>query len=303
MRIRQIKPGFWKNVGLGEVSRDARLLFAGLWSMADCAGRMPDQPKRIKVEIFPYDTDLSPDNIDAFLNELSQHEEKFIERYEVEGKRFIQVSKFSEHQHLMGNEAKAISTYPPPESNKQENSVKISTYSVPTNTPELRSNGSTEERTNGHVRVSECAFQKKALEYAQKCASNSPNFQNVSWIGPYLEIAFLETLGRYPNIDNQGILQCWRDACDASFDKSKGPNYLKTTFLNRIQEWKPGTTPAPEVLVAKADRLLSAKRIKHRWDPDQIIETSQIERGSLGDLWLNGDPLNESDYEPMEETA
>lgn len=172
MRIRQIKPEFWKHVGLGEISDLARLLFIGLWSMADCAGRVKDQAKLIKAELFTYSTQVDVDAIESMLDELASHEEEFIIRYEVDGKRYIQVSNFKSHQHLMGNEAKATSKYPvptntnkyvpiitkniepqnvSPESNDINEYVPVRTnpYPVPTSTTDirstvLRSNGSTD---------------------------------------------------------------------------------------------------------------------------------------------------------------
>ena len=40
MRIRTIKPEFWPSEKLAKASREARLLFVGLWSMADDSGRI-----------------------------------------------------------------------------------------------------------------------------------------------------------------------------------------------------------------------------------------------------------------------
>jgi hypothetical protein len=54
-RARNIKPGFFLNDELAECEPLARLLFAGLWCIADREGRLEDKPKRIKVEILPYD--------------------------------------------------------------------------------------------------------------------------------------------------------------------------------------------------------------------------------------------------------
>jgi hypothetical protein len=47
-RTRQIKPGFFKNDELAELPIEARLLFAGLWTIADREGRLEDRPKKIK---------------------------------------------------------------------------------------------------------------------------------------------------------------------------------------------------------------------------------------------------------------
>jgi hypothetical protein len=91
-RARNLKPGFFKNETLAECSPLARLLFAGLWCLADRAGRLEDRPKRIRAEILPYDDG----SVDDMLTEL--HEAGFILRYEVAGQQFIQVLNFAKHQ-------------------------------------------------------------------------------------------------------------------------------------------------------------------------------------------------------------
>lgn len=91
-RARNIKPGLYKNEDLAECSIWARFVFPGLWMLADRDGRMEDRPKRIKAELLPFDDA----NVDQLLNELARF--GFILRYEVEGERYIQVLKFSEHQ-------------------------------------------------------------------------------------------------------------------------------------------------------------------------------------------------------------
>ena len=105
-RARNIKPGFYKNEDLAECSAWARLIFPGLWMLADREGRMEDRPKRIKGELLPYDSI----DIDPLLDELAQW--GFILRYQVEGERFIQVLKFNEHQAPHVREA--ASTIPAP---------------------------------------------------------------------------------------------------------------------------------------------------------------------------------------------
>ena len=92
-RARNIKPGFFKNEDLAECSPWARLCFAGLWTLADRDGRLEDRPKRIKGELFAFDTV----DMDPLLGELEKH--GFIMRYEAEGMRVIQITKFDLHQH------------------------------------------------------------------------------------------------------------------------------------------------------------------------------------------------------------
>lgn len=105
-RSRNIKPGFFKNETLAECSPLARLLFAGLWCLADRADRLEDRPKRIRAEVLPYDDG----SVDEMLDEL--HQAGFILRYQVGEQRFIQVRNFCRHQNPHHREAE--STIPEP---------------------------------------------------------------------------------------------------------------------------------------------------------------------------------------------
>ncbi|QOY96356.1 hypothetical protein IM543_11350 [Massilia sp. UMI-21] len=91
-RARNIKPGFFTNEELVELPFSTRLLFIGLWTLADREGRLEDKPKRIKMNLFPADSV----DVDAALGELQAS--GFLKRYEVDGARFIQVLAFRKHQ-------------------------------------------------------------------------------------------------------------------------------------------------------------------------------------------------------------
>ena len=92
MRARNIKPGFFKNADLSEIQPLGRLLFIGLWCLADREGRLHDRPKQIKAEILPYD------EIDCnkLVNDLQS--KKFLERYERNGLKYILINNFNKHQ-------------------------------------------------------------------------------------------------------------------------------------------------------------------------------------------------------------
>lgn len=92
-RIRTIKPDFFSNEQLGQLSAEARLLFIGLWTLADREGRLEDRPIRIKAQLFPYDS--WP--VDGLLDSL--HDAELISRYEAEGKKCIQITNFVKHQY------------------------------------------------------------------------------------------------------------------------------------------------------------------------------------------------------------
>lgn len=91
-RSRNIKPGFFQNDFLAEVEPLGRLLFAGLWCVADRSGRLEDRPKRIKAAVLPYDDC----DVDVLLNELAAR--GFIVRYQMNSRRYIQVLNFNKHQ-------------------------------------------------------------------------------------------------------------------------------------------------------------------------------------------------------------
>lgn len=101
-RTRSIRPGFFLNEKLAEVNPLGRLLFAGLWTIADRRGRLEDRPRRIKAELLPYDDC----DIDDLLNQLSTG--GFIHRYIVNGERYIEIVNFEKHQHIPGSEAESI---------------------------------------------------------------------------------------------------------------------------------------------------------------------------------------------------
>jgi hypothetical protein len=108
-RARNIKPGFFTNDVLAEVDPLGRILFAGLWTIADREGRLEDRPKKIRAQILPYDDC----NCDALLQAL--HKYGFILRYEVDGNAYIQIVKWAEHQNPHIKEAE--STIPAPYKN------------------------------------------------------------------------------------------------------------------------------------------------------------------------------------------
>lgn len=107
MRARNIKPGLFKNDVLAEVEPLGRILFTGLWCMADREGRLEDRPRRIKAEILPYD-DCDVDHL------LQQLEERgFVHRYQVAGERYIVITGFTRHQRPHSSEVESV--IPPPD--------------------------------------------------------------------------------------------------------------------------------------------------------------------------------------------
>lgn len=115
MRSRNIKPGFYKNDLLAECDPLARILFTGLWCMADREGRLEYRPKKIKAELLPYDTC----NIEKLIKQLS--DKQFITIYSVNSNNYIEINSFIKHQtpHIK----EQASTIPAPDKNQTSTSV------------------------------------------------------------------------------------------------------------------------------------------------------------------------------------
>ena len=106
-RSRNIKPGFFTNDKLADIEPLGRIMFIGLWTIADREGRLEDRPRRIKAEVLPYDDA----DTESLLNQLVK--QGFIIRYEVDGERYIQVLQFNKHQNPHMKES--ASTIPAPD--------------------------------------------------------------------------------------------------------------------------------------------------------------------------------------------
>lgn len=97
-RARNVKPGLFSNELLVELPAFDRLMFIGLWCLADREGRLEDRVKRIKIELLPCDDY----DVDAGLNRLASA--GFISRYQVAGQSVIEIVNFQKHQSPHGSE-------------------------------------------------------------------------------------------------------------------------------------------------------------------------------------------------------
>ncbi len=103
MRIRTIKPDFWLHEDLAATTPLHRLLFIGLWQMADKEGRLEFRPLRIRAALFPYE----PVEVGVLIEELAVA--GFLQIYG-EHREFLFIPGFKEHQRPHPKEP--ISTLP-----------------------------------------------------------------------------------------------------------------------------------------------------------------------------------------------
>jgi uncharacterized phage protein (TIGR02220 family) len=97
MRIRTIKPEFWESESLGRVSREARLLFIGLFSCCDDSGRTRASSRLLASRLYPYDEDAGR-FLERWLAELEA--QGCIRRYTVDGDSYLDIPKWLSHQKI-----------------------------------------------------------------------------------------------------------------------------------------------------------------------------------------------------------
>lgn len=116
-RIRSVKPEFWEDQELAErVSRDARLLYIGLWNLADEHGRLRGAPVFIHGRVFPYEPDLTVADVSELLEELARAGK--VVKYRAAGGDYLFLPNLDKHQRLESE--KVASRLPDPEADDSE---------------------------------------------------------------------------------------------------------------------------------------------------------------------------------------
>ena len=111
MRIRSIKPEFWRSEDIAKLDWHDRLLFIGLWSYVDDNGVGRDNAAIITAELFALDGEFSEDSLNPhdILSESSVRVHEGLKalcsggqivRYQVAGKPYLHVVQWSKHQKI-----------------------------------------------------------------------------------------------------------------------------------------------------------------------------------------------------------
>lgn len=106
-RQRMLSPKFFTDARICMLPPLTRILFQGLWGEADREGRLVDSPVDLKIRILPMDAA----EVESMLAELDRV--GLIQRYEVDGRRYVWVCNFAKNQHPHHLEAKSTLPAPP----------------------------------------------------------------------------------------------------------------------------------------------------------------------------------------------
>lgn len=107
MKIRSLRPEFFADGRMAQLSPMARILYMGLWCIADDEGRGRFHPKSIEGEVFPHETV----DIRTLLTELIEMGR--IVTYDVGAESYFHIPKFTTYQHP--NRAFESRLPPPPD--------------------------------------------------------------------------------------------------------------------------------------------------------------------------------------------
>lgn len=95
-RIRTIKPDFWTDEKIGKMKRDERLLFIGLWNLADDQGVLKSNAAYIKGQLFSYDEELRTVTVNAWLEALEKA--LMLVPFILNGESYYIIRTFKDHQ-------------------------------------------------------------------------------------------------------------------------------------------------------------------------------------------------------------
>lgn len=107
-RMRLVKPETFLDADLNALPHAVRWLFVGLWTLADREGRVRDDPRELRVRLLAYDS-VTTEECDQMLARLAPD---FVTRYDVDGRKYLQINNFTAHQHFHHKEPE--STIPGP---------------------------------------------------------------------------------------------------------------------------------------------------------------------------------------------
>jgi len=167
-RIRYLKPDFFKDEDIKELSFEARLFYQGLWIQADREGRGEDRPERLKIEIMPYDEVDAEEIMRLLAHHKKNGKRPFIVRYEIDGEKYYQIINWQKHQRP--HKTERDSDIPPP-------SKELLTVKQPLNNGCATSisvgNGDGDGKENGKETVNKQASPASAVSLKAKEALDS----------------------------------------------------------------------------------------------------------------------------------
>jgi hypothetical protein len=112
-KIRSLKRSYFRSQTVRKMSRPARLTLAGvIASMADDEGRFVADARLVRTEVYPWDDDVSDQEIEAHLCEAAAKTVGLVRFYRVAGVRYAVFPKWGQHQWISKKSPSSIPAIP-----------------------------------------------------------------------------------------------------------------------------------------------------------------------------------------------
>lgn len=269
MRIRSIKPEFWRSQDVADLPREVRLLWIGLWSYVDDNGVGLDDYRAVAADLFAFDDPVEArEFVRDGLATLSRGAR--ITRYTVAGRSYLAINGWDEHQRIdKPNKAR----FPEPSEAdtfvSSENDDTRETLATPSReSREGLAPGTGEQGNRG-------TGEERSLSSASPRSTPQPHQREPDRFGE-----FYDAFPRHK--DRKAAAKAFTAAIKTGVDAdtliagahryraevaSKDPQYIKhpKTWLNQgCWHDEPDPPPRPHPTLSTADqRVLEAQRLKH----------------------------------------
>ena len=303
MRIRTIKPEFFKDDELAGESPFTRLFFIGLWCCADANGIVEHRPSKLAIEILPYDmmgngrgsTGEVP-RVDQIISRLALG--AWLVLYTNKGKEFIEITNWHKHQRINGKEAQGGGRFP---LSSDENSTIIRAFG------DEKQQGST-----GEVPVKHPESQEGNRE--QGTGNKERNREGNITIMPSVEGVVKKKKTRKFKVYSEDFEVIWKKACriNQSSDKKEAASetfeaclemgFTLGQIISVCNQWaamnrERGNDPSKYTPLS---RFLKPDNVKDKLE-NPILTKKTIESESISSLVDKIYGSSESDEEEMQE--
>lgn len=268
MRIRSIKPEFWRSPDVSSLSIEDRLLYIGLWSYVDDNGVGQDRESVICADLFADDLSRDPRETLARITRglASLADNGRIVRYTVENRDYLYVTNWDKHQRI---DRPNKPRYPLPTS---ENAEIRDTLATPSRHPrEDSATGTGEQRNRG---TGEQGTKKPSVSSSE--VADAPSRPEVERLCTLLADLVEANGAKRPTVTKR-----WRDAARLMIDRD-GHSTEQIEWLIRWSQrdefWRANILSMPKFR-DKFDQLrLKATREHANRRPSLAEQAAAIER-------------------------
>lgn len=250
MRIRSIKPEFYTSDVIAELTIEEAFCFQGLWVYCDDEGRGKDDPRLVKAALYPLRDQVTASTVEQWLEALTRKGR--IIRYAVDGRRYLVVRNFREHQ--KPNRPVESKLPPPPEASSEGAVREQGAHTAVVVVGEEIGVGEEREKEHGRSAVPREAAVREEFEEAWRAYPRKPNNPHGKALKAYIA-------RRKAGVTAQELLAGVR--AYAAFVEAEGtdPKFIKqgATFFGPDEHWDPANYQRQRKL-SPGERVLELSR-------------------------------------------